>query len=256
MTTSEKTANFDQSEPVPLDPIILSARDELLEKYSDKSFEDQITYFKAVIEGERDSVTRLSAMAARVYILRKRLAMLAGNLMEDQLNDLSSKHNDFDIDTSLSQTSDAKEPQGVGNDKSWMRLRIVDSSEVNGVRFPAGVVIDVKREDGEKLIESGKADFISTEESRHFKSEEGLDDAIQETVVKDEPAETESAEEVAAEDVAAETESTEEVAVEDEPAETESAEEVVAEDAATETESAEEVAAEDAAVKLEVKEKS
>ena len=39
MTTSEKTANFDQSEPVPLDPIILSARDELLEKYSDKSFE-------------------------------------------------------------------------------------------------------------------------------------------------------------------------------------------------------------------------
>ena len=202
MTTSEKTAKFDQSEPVPLDPIILSARDELLEKYSDKSFEDQITYFKAVIEGERDSVTRLSAMAARVYILRKRLAMLAGNLMEDQLNDLSSKHTDFDIDTSLSQTSDAKEPQGVGNDKSWMRLRIVDSSEVNGVRFPAGVVIDVKREDGEKLIESGKADFISTEESRHFKSEEGLDDAIKETVVKDEPVDTGSAEEVVAEEAA------------------------------------------------------
>jgi len=216
MTTSEKTAKFDQNEPVPLDPIILSARDELLEKYSDKSFEDQITYFKAVIEGERDSVTRLSAMAARVYILRKRLAMLAGNLMEDQLNDLSSKHTDFDIDTSLSQTSDAKEPQGVGNDKSWMRLRIVDSSEVNGVRFPAGVVIDVKREDGEKLIESGKADFISTEESRHFKSEEGLDDGIKETVVKDEPAETESVEEVVAEDVAAETESAEEVVAEDE----------------------------------------
>ena len=53
-------------------------------------------------------------MAARVYILEKD-RMLAGNLMEDQLNDLSSKHTDFDIDTSLSQTSDAKEPQGVGN---------------------------------------------------------------------------------------------------------------------------------------------
>ena len=63
----------------------------------------------------------------------------------------------------------------IGNDKSWMRLKIVDSSEVNGVRFPAGVVIDVKREDGEKLIESGKADFISTEESRQFKSEAGLE---------------------------------------------------------------------------------
>ena len=69
MATSEKTANFDQSEPVPLDPIILSARDELLEKYSDKVLKTNYRY-KAVI-GEKDSVTRLSAMATRVYILRK-----------------------------------------------------------------------------------------------------------------------------------------------------------------------------------------
>ena len=72
MTFSGNTTNFDQSDPVPLDPIILRARDELLEKYSDKSFEEQITFFKAVIEGEKDSLSRLSAMAARVYILRKK----------------------------------------------------------------------------------------------------------------------------------------------------------------------------------------
>ena len=175
MTSSEKTVNVTHADPIPLDPIILLARDELLEKYSDKSFEEQITFYKAVIEGEKDSVTRLSAMAARVYILRKRLAMLAGNLMEDQLDDLSTKQEGFDIDRSLNQASDTQEPERLGNDKSWMRLKIKDSSEVNGVRFPAGVVIDVKREDGEKLIESGKADFISTEESRYFKSEKGLE---------------------------------------------------------------------------------
>ena len=247
MTTSEKTAKFDQNEPVPLDPIILAARDELLEKYSDKSFEDQITYFKAVIEGERDSVTRLSAMAARVYILRKRLAMLAGNLMEDQLNDLSSKHTDFDIDTSLSQTSDAKEPQGVGNDKSWMRLRIVDSSEVNGVRFPAGVVIDVKREDGEKLIESGKADFISTEESRHFKSEEGLEGAIEEVTPKEIPMEKDIKKEVGAEDVSSEVEGTDEVGAEEV-----SSDEVGAENVSSEAEGKEEAAEEDTDVKKEI----
>ena len=75
MTSSEKLINLDQIDPVPLDPIILRARDELLEKYSDKSFEEQITFYKAVIEGEKDSLTRLSAMAARVYILRKRLIL-------------------------------------------------------------------------------------------------------------------------------------------------------------------------------------
>ena len=176
MTLPENSIKLDQSDPVPLDPIILRARDELLEKYSDKSFEEQITFYKAVIEGEKDSLARLSAMAARVYILRKRLALLAGNLMEDQLDDLSNKQSGFDLDSSLAEASDVRDPEVIGNDNSWMRLRIVDSSEVNGVRFPAGVVIDVKREDGEKLIESGKADFISTEESRQFKSEEGLDD--------------------------------------------------------------------------------
>ena len=181
MTLPENSIKLDQSDPVPLDPIILRARDELLEKYSDKSFEEQITFYKAVIEGEKDSLARLSAMAARVYILRKRLALLAGNLMEDQLDDLSNKQSGFDLDSSLAETSDVRDPEVIGNDKSWMRLRILDSSEVNGVRFPAGVVIDVKREDGEKLIESGKADFISTEESRQFKSEEGLDDLNQVT---------------------------------------------------------------------------
>ena len=63
MTSSGKLTNFDQSDPVPLDPIILRARDELLEKYSDKSLEEQITFYKAVIEGEKDSLSRLSAMA-------------------------------------------------------------------------------------------------------------------------------------------------------------------------------------------------
>ena len=52
---------------------------------------NKLHFYKAVIEGEKDGVVRLSAMAARVYILRKRLALLAGNLMEDQLDDLSSK---------------------------------------------------------------------------------------------------------------------------------------------------------------------
>ena len=185
MTFSGNPTNFDQSDPVPLDPLILRARDELLEKYSDKSFEEQITFFKAVIEGEKDSLSRLSAMAARVYILRKRLALLAGNVMEDQLDELSNKQSGFDLDSSLTEITDIKDPEAIGNNKSWMRLRISDSSEVNGVRFPAGVVIDVKREDGEKLIESGKADFVSTEESRQFKSEEGLDGLQEGSKVED-----------------------------------------------------------------------
>ena len=132
MVLSDKPNDFDldQSNPVPLDPIILRARDELLEEHADKGLEEQITFYKAVIEGEKDSLLRLSAMAARVYIIRKRLALLAGNVMEDQLNELSNKQTGFDLDSSLSETSDVIDPEAIGNNKSWMRLRIVDSSEV------------------------------------------------------------------------------------------------------------------------------
>ena len=220
MTLPENSIKLDQSDPVPLDPIILRARDELLEKYSDKSFEEQITFYKAVIEGEKDSLARLSAMGARVYILRKRLALLAGNLMEDQLDDLSNKQSGFDLDNSLAETSDVRDPEVIGNDNSWMRLRIVDSSEVNGVRFPAGVVIDVKREDGEKLIESGKADFISPEESRQFKSEEGLDNVHKDTYNIRSQLSEEVSEEATADEVKAEEVSEERTDLEDESKET------------------------------------
>ena len=47
--------------------------------------------------------------------------------------------------SSLAAAPDVKDPEMIGNENTWMRLRIVDSSEVNGVRFPAGVVTDVKR---------------------------------------------------------------------------------------------------------------
>ena len=241
MTSAAKTMDLDQSDPVPLDPVILRARDELLEKYSDKSFEEQITFYKAVIEGETDGVQRLSAMAARVYVLRKRLALLAGNVMEDQLNDLSNKQSGFDIDVSITESIDIKDPEAIGGDNTWMRLRIVDSSEVNGVRFPAGVVIDVKREDGEKLIESGKAEFISTEESRQFSSEEGIDGLKSQAQSEDVPEEG-AAEELKAEDML-EGNSAKEVQSEDIPEEG-AAEEVKVEDM-LEGNSAEEVQSED-----------
>ena len=147
----------------------------------------------------------------------------------------------------MTEISDVKDPEVIGNDKSWMRLRIVDSAEVNGVRFPAGVVIDVKGEDGEKLIESGKADFISTEESRQFKSEEGLEEAnnivdTSENEQSNETLEQSTAEEVEAEEIPEES-TAEEVEAEELPEES-TAEEVEAEEIPEES-AAEEVEAEE-----------
>ena len=42
----------------------------------------------------------------------------------------------------------------------WVRLKITESSEINGVRFPEGIKIDVTKEDSERLIVSGKAELV------------------------------------------------------------------------------------------------
>jgi hypothetical protein len=54
------------------------------------------------------------------------------------------------------------EPQDAGDEiaSEWTRLRILEDCEVNGVRFPKTVIIDVKKEDAAKLIENGNAELI------------------------------------------------------------------------------------------------
>ena len=48
-----------------------------------------------------------------------------------------------------------------GNSEVWIRVIMKESTEVNGVRFPEGIQIDVTEDDSKKLIESGKAAIIT-----------------------------------------------------------------------------------------------
>ena len=56
-----------------------------------------------------------------------------------------------------------------------MTLKILEASEVNGVRFPEGVKIDVHADDAKKLLESKKAELIS------MKIEDAINDKSEET---------------------------------------------------------------------------
>ena len=50
-------------------------------------------------------------------------------------------------------------------DNEWRRLRMIEAGEVNGVRFPPGIIIDVNATDGEKLVESKKAEYVDVDKS-------------------------------------------------------------------------------------------
>ena len=48
----------------------------------------------------------------------------------------------------------------------WVRVQIKETTEVNGVRFPSGIQIDVTDEDAKQMIESDKAILLEDVESK------------------------------------------------------------------------------------------
>ena len=55
-------------------------------------------------------------------------------------------------------------PADTAIESKWVRVKIKETAEVNGVRFPAGIEIDVTNEDSIKLIESGKVTLLDNKE--------------------------------------------------------------------------------------------
>ena len=74
-----------------------------------------------------------------------------------QQNDWVLYHEDKKVEI----TKNDAEKNEKSNSETWIRVIMKESTEVNGVRFPEGIQIDVTEDDSKKLIESGKAVIIS-----------------------------------------------------------------------------------------------
>lgn len=142
----------------PLAPQTIKVRDAVIAKCDDQSLDEMNEFVKGLLERETDELKRLGILAARVYILRQRIMAL----METGALNGKGKKLDF-IDPSPTQPDDDidgfADIDDSSDDTNWMRVRIIENCEVNGVRFPSGVVIDVHADDANKLIEYGKAEL-------------------------------------------------------------------------------------------------
>ena len=142
---------------IELSPVTIAVRDKVIEKFADQPLDEMNISVKNLLTHEEDEQKRLGILAARVYILRQRIANIAGGEQERVITGASPKAEDV-------MPSDTNATDGATNEaeaSEWTRLRILDDCEVNGVRFPKTVIIDVKSEDAEKLISSGKAELVA-----------------------------------------------------------------------------------------------
>jgi len=141
---------------------IIEKRDQLLDKFDHLSLEELSIKIKEFLISETDELSKIAFLAARVSIVNRRLLLI---LNAEFINDNTIDNNVKDSENIIETIIDNKKPNNAEKALEWVRIQIKETTEVNGVRFPAGIQIDVTLEDSKKIIDSGKALLIDIGES-------------------------------------------------------------------------------------------
>ena len=138
---------------IQLSEVTIAVRDKVIEKFANEPLDKMNESVKMLLNHEQDEQKRLGILAARVYILRQRIVRLSEG---DEKRVVTSATPKPEADAVNAKSQDAVDEKA----SEWTRLRILEDCEVNGVRFPKTVIIDVKSVDAARLIESGNAELI------------------------------------------------------------------------------------------------
>ena len=138
-----------------LTPSILQIRNSFLEQFQNEQLDTISKKLDQLFDVEKDPVKRIVLLASRVETIRKRIEQICQN--ENKVQKIE-KH--LSVEEEIPPKNDLDKNE-KGDTETWIRVIMKESTEVNGVRFPEGIQIDVTEDDSKKLIESGKATIIS-----------------------------------------------------------------------------------------------
>ena len=146
-----------------LAPTILEIRNSFLEKFKNEKLNIISKKLTELFDVEKDQVKKIVLLASRVETIRKRIDQIHQDenktkIIQESSNESSNENSNVE---KLVQAKNDTEENEKGNSETWIRVIMKESTEVNGVRFPEGIQIDVTEDDSKKLIESGKAVIIS-----------------------------------------------------------------------------------------------
>ena len=133
---------------------IVKKRDSFLSKFKDLALDKLSLKLKELLINENDEIIRIVILASRVEIIRKRI---------QQINPVTSTPKKI-IENDQTNTTEQNNETKISDDnknQDWIRVIITENTEVNGVRFPQGIQVDVTKSDSERLINSGKASLIT-----------------------------------------------------------------------------------------------
>ena len=138
-----------------LAPSILEIRNSFLEQFQNEKLDTISKKLDQLFDVEKDPVQKIVLLASRVETIRKRIEQIYQDKNTKEKVEKSSKEKEESIPVNNTENNENVNPE------TWIRVIMKESTEVNGVRFPEGIQIDVTEVDSKKLIESGKAAIIS-----------------------------------------------------------------------------------------------
>ena len=142
-----------------LAPSILEIRNSFLEKFKNEKLEIISKKLTQLFDVEKDPVKKIVLLASRVETIRKRIDQIHQD--ENKTKIIQKISNESSNEDKVVQAEGDTDKNEKSNSETWIRVIMKESTEVNGVRFPEGIQIDVTEADSKKLIESGKAAIIS-----------------------------------------------------------------------------------------------
>ena len=138
-----------------LAPSLLQVRNSFLEQFENEQLENISKKLDQLFDVEKDPVKRIILLASRVDTIRKRIEQIyQDDYKREKIVESTNEKKEI-------VTEDEIKKDETINSETWIRVIMKESTEVNGVRFPEGIQIDVTENDSKKLIESGKAAVIS-----------------------------------------------------------------------------------------------
>ena len=141
---------------------ILDKKEELLDEFENLSLEEIANKIKQIENRDDDLIFKIAYIAARISVLNKRIqALINENSANDNLI-MNSNDSSSNIVEKIIKTS--KKPKDMPVE--WVRVQIKETTEVNGVRFPSGIQIDVTEDDAKQMIEGNKAILLEDSEKK------------------------------------------------------------------------------------------
>ena len=140
---------------------IIDKKEELLDEFENLSLDEIAKKIKLIENRDDNVIFKIAYLAARISVLNKRIQTL---INENSANDNLIRENNDSGNIIEKIIKSSKKPQEIPVE--WVRVQIKETTEVNGVRFPSGIQIDVTDEDAKQMIEGNKAILLEDTEKK------------------------------------------------------------------------------------------